>query len=70
MSYISIILLAIALSIDACVVSFSYGLAFTENRFKNAIRLAACTGLFQGLMPVIGYYLTAVSYTHLRAQRH
>lgn len=58
MSYISIILLAIALSIDACVVSFSYGLAFTENRFKNAIRLAACTGLFQGLMPVIGYYLT------------
>lgn len=58
MSYFSIILLAIALSIDACVVSFSYGLAFTENRFKNAIRLAACTGLFQGLMPVIGYYLT------------
>lgn len=58
MSYISIILLAIALSIDACVVSFSYGLAFTENRFKNAIRLAACTSLFQGLMPVIGYYLT------------
>ena len=64
MSYISIILLAIALSIDACVVSFSYGLAFTENRFKNAIRLAACTGLFQGLMPVIGYYLTGI-FTYL-----
>ena len=55
---VSVFLLAIALSIDACVVSFSYGLAFTENRFKNAIRLAACTGLFQGLMRVIGYYLT------------
>lgn len=57
MSYISIIILAIALSIDACVVSFSYGITFTQNRLKNALKLALCTGLFQGLMPVIGYYL-------------
>jgi len=58
MSYLSIILLSIALSIDACIVSFSYGLAFTENRFKNAGSLAVCTGLFQGIMPVVGYFLT------------
>ncbi len=58
MSYISIILLAIALSIDACAVSFSYGLIFTKKRFKNAMLLACCTGLFQGIMPVIGYFLT------------
>ena len=58
MSYISIILLAIALSIDACVVSFSYGITFTEKRLKNSLSLAICTGLFQGIMPTIGYYLT------------
>ena len=58
MSYISIILLAIALSIDACVVSFSYGLIFTEKRVKNAMLLACCTGLFQGIMPAVGYFLT------------
>ena len=58
MSYISIILLAIALSIDACVVSFSYGLIFTEKRLKNAMLLACCTGLFQGIMPAVGYFLT------------
>lgn len=58
MSYISIILLAIALSIDACVVSFSYGITFSEKRFKNALSLAVCTGLFQGIMPTVGYYLT------------
>lgn len=58
MSYISIVILAIALSIDACVVSFSYGLTFTENRIKNSIRLAVCTGLFQGLMTILGYFLT------------
>ena len=58
MSYISIILLAIALSIDACVVSFSYGITFGEKRLKNALSLAICTGMFQGIMPTIGYYLT------------
>ena len=60
MSYISIILLAIALSIDASVVSFSYGITFTQKRLKNALSLAICTGLFQGIMPTIGYYLTGL----------
>lgn len=58
MSYLEIFLLAIALSIDACVVSFSYGLTFTQNRFKNSLNLALFTGLFQGVMPIIGYFLT------------
>lgn len=65
MSYISIILLAIALSIDACVVSFSYGLVFIQNRLKNSMLLAACTGLFQAFMPVIGYYLTGLVKTFI-----
>ena len=58
MSYIEIFLLALALSIDACVVSFSYGLTFTQNRFRNATLLACCTGIFQGIMPFWGYFLT------------
>ena len=58
LSYLSIFLLAIALSIDACVVSFSYGLVFSENRLKNSTLLAISTGLFQGIMPVCGYFLT------------
>lgn len=58
MSYIEIIMLAFALSIDACVVSFSYGLCFKENRIKNMLALALCTGLFQALMPAAGYFLT------------
>ena len=58
MSYISIFILAVALSIDACVVSFSYGLKYNHLRFKNSMFIAAFTGVFQGLMPVIGYFLT------------
>ena len=59
MSYIEIILLALALSVDAAVVSFSYGLAFNKERLKNSMCLATFTGFFQGFMPVIGYILTS-----------
>ena len=60
MGPLEIILLAIALSIDACVVSFTYGLTFNQNRLKNALMLALFTGVFQGIMPVLGYKLTEV----------
>ena len=58
MSYSAIFLLSLALSIDACVVSFTYGLTFNSSRMKNALCLALCTGFFQGIMPAIGYFLT------------
>jgi len=65
MTYIEIILLAIALSVDACVVSFTYGLTFSNNRLKNALSLASFTGFFQGIMPIIAYYLTASIKTYI-----
>ena len=58
MSYFEIILLALALSIDACVVSFTYGLCYNVQRIKNSLSLAVFTGAFQALMPVLGYYIT------------
>jgi len=59
MTHIEIFILALALSVDACAVSFSYGLSFKQNRLKNCLLLACFTGIFQGLMPVIGYFLTS-----------
>lgn len=58
MTYLEIILLAFALSVDACVVSFTYGLTFSQNRIKSMLLLATFTGVFQGLMPCFGYYIT------------
>lgn len=55
MSLIEIFLLAIALGIDCCVVSFSQGLIFKSQRVKNSMFLALTMGIFQGLMPCIGY---------------
>jgi len=54
---IDILILAIALSIDACVVSFSNGLIFTQNKRTNSLMLAFSVGFFQFLMPVIGFFL-------------
>lgn len=57
MNNIDILILAIALSIDACVVSFSNGLVFTQNKRVNSLMLASSVGFFQFLMPVIGFFL-------------
>ena len=62
MNLFDIILLAFALSIDACAVSFGYGLVFNKNKTKNALLLALFTGFFQFLMPVGGYFLANLIY--------
>jgi len=55
LNLIDITLLAIALGIDCMIVSFSQGLIFDKNRTKTSLKLAVVMGLFQGLMPLIGY---------------
>ncbi len=65
MSYSEIILLAFALSIDACVVSFSYGLCLEMKHKRSALALALTTGFFQALMPVIGYFFTDIVRTYI-----
>lgn len=49
--------LAIGLSMDACAVSVCKGLAQREFRWKNAIIVGLYFGIFQALMPLIGYLL-------------
>lgn len=65
MTLIDIIFLAVALGIDCLVVSFSQGIIFKNNRIKNSLNLALTMGLFQGLMPVIGYIGTNSLYNFL-----
>ena len=46
--------IALGLSMDAFAVSISKGLAMRAFRWKQALAIACCFGLFQGIMP-IGY---------------
>lgn len=65
MTYIDIFILAVALSIDACVVSFSNGLIFTHNKKMNSLILAASVGFFQFLMPILGWFLAQSVYVYV-----
>lgn len=58
MDIIDLILLSLALGIDCLIVSFSQGLIFRSERQLNSLKLAIAMGLFQGLMPVVGYVAT------------
>lgn len=55
MSFFDLFLLALALSVDSAVVSFSYGLIIKQKRLKNAILLAVSTGMGQFVMPIVGW---------------
>lgn len=70
MPLIEILFLAVALSIDAAVVSFSQGLCFSENKRKNSLFLAFFVGLFQTIMPIIGWFIARSIYKYVETFDH
>lgn len=65
MSFAEIFMLALVLSVDACIVSFSYGITPLEYPNKERNKLALSTGLFQAFMPVAGYYFTSIIFNYI-----
>ncbi len=65
MNYTDIFLLAVALSVDACIVSFSYGLCITTKKRLSSFLLAITTGIFQAVMPILGYLFADVIKTFI-----
>jgi putative Mn2+ efflux pump MntP len=57
MGVIEILLLGIGLSMDAFAVSICKGLSMKKINWKKAFILGIYFGIFQALMPVIGYFL-------------
>ncbi|MDA3899423.1 MAG: manganese efflux pump MntP family protein [Spirochaetes bacterium] len=55
MSFVSIIAIAIALSIDALSVSIANGIIIKDLKIKHAFLISFSFGLFQAFMPVIGW---------------
>ena len=66
MSIYEIIVLSVALALDAMVVSFSYGLVLLEQRLKNSLKLSGAFGFFQFIMPVIGWFLADWVYKYIK----
>lgn len=57
MSIVEIVLLAVSLSMDAFAVALCKGLALKKINLKSCAIVGAWFGAFQGLMPMIGYFL-------------
>lgn len=57
MAIFELILLAVGLSMDAFAVSIGNGLSMKKISLKKALPIALSFGLFQALMPLIGYFL-------------
>ncbi|MBR1811869.1 MAG: manganese efflux pump [Clostridia bacterium] len=57
MNLAELLLLAVALSMDAFAVSMCKGLAMRKISFKNALIIGLWFGFFQALMPLLGYVL-------------
>lgn len=57
MSIIEIALIGVGLAMDAFAVSICKGLAMRRLNYKKAIIIAAFFGVFQALMPALGYVL-------------
>ena len=57
MGIIEIFLISVGLAMDAFAVSICKGLSSSKLSIKKMLIIGLYFGLFQGLMPVIGYFL-------------
>ena len=55
-----IVLLALALSMDACAVAMTNGMCDAKMSWKRALLIGLFFGVFQMMMPVIGYYVAGI----------
>ena len=67
---LGIILIAIGVSMDACAVSICKGLACHEKAKKTALLCGLWFGIFQMLMPLIGYLIGSVFASYIEDFDH
>lgn len=65
MSFFSLILLAVGLSMDAFAVSVASGIKMKHAQIKDALIIALFFGGFQGIMPTLGYLASYSFYGYI-----
>ncbi|MBO5066465.1 MAG: manganese efflux pump [Clostridia bacterium] len=70
MNVFDVILLAVSLSMDAFAVALCKGLALKKITFKNCLTVGAWFGIFQGVMPLLGYLLGSAFADKIQAIDH
>ena len=70
MSIWMLLLMAAGLSMDAFAVSVSSGILLGRARWTQTLKIAASFGIFQGLMPLIGYTIARLFARQIEAFDH
>lgn len=55
MTFVTLLLTALGLSMDAFAVAITSGILISNLQFKNAIKIGLFFGFFQGFMPLLGW---------------
>ena len=66
MNLLEIIILALALSADAFAVSISGGISTKHVNLSRSLKMAFFFGVFQGLMPVVGWFAGSTFYDYIK----
>lgn len=61
MHILEIIVLGCSLAVDATAISITNGLVYQKLTKKRVLLSSLVFGLFQGIMPLLGYYLTSLT---------
>ena len=70
MDIFSIILIAIGLAMDCFAISISKGICIRKFHFFYTLRMALLFGLFQGVMPLIGFYISSYFADQIKVVDH
>lgn len=70
MDIISILLIAVAVSMDAFAVSLCKGLALKQASVGQCVRIGLWFGVFQASMPLLGFYLGESFHVYIEAVDH
>lgn len=70
LEYLALTLTSLSLGTDAFCVSITDGLVYEDINKKKAILIAVIFGLFQGIMPLIGYYAGSAFYEVIKEFDH
>ncbi|NLP30355.1 MAG: manganese efflux pump [Clostridiales bacterium] len=60
MGFITLLLIALGLAMDAFAVSVSNGICYIKTGLKEAFYTGFAFGLFQAIMPLLGYYAGSI----------
>ncbi len=70
MSYIEVFLIGIGLSMDAFAVCATNAVVYKNTDKKRGLIMAVCFGVFQAVMPTIGYFLGSAFSDYIKALDH